>query len=342
VITTTSAKVGFRKVEIKNAQLLVNGKKIMVHGVNRHEHDERLGHVPTKELMLKDIQLMKQFNINAVRTAHYPNDPYWLQLCDEYGLYVVDEANIEIHGMGATLQGPFDSTHHPAYLPDWAPSIMDRIQRMVERDKNHASVITWSLGNECGNGNVFRDAYAWLKKRDPSRPTQFEQAGEEWNTDIVCPMYPAIEYMKRYAKDSSQKRPFIMCEFAHSMGNSTGNFQKYFDIIRSSPHMQGGFIWDWVDQGLSATNVLGKKYWAYGGDLGAGHLQHDENFCANGLVAADRSFHPAIYEVKKVYQPINFSDVDWKKGMIRIHNEFNFTDLSVIISNGNYYRTVSR
>ncbi|HMP86664.1 MAG TPA: glycoside hydrolase family 2 TIM barrel-domain containing protein [Lacibacter sp.] len=328
IIGTTSFKVGFRKVEIKNAQLLVNGKKVMVHGVNRHEHDEKVGHVPTRELMLKDIQLMKQFNINAVRTSHYPNDPYWLQLCDEYGLYVVDEANVEIHGMGVTLQGSFDSTHHPAYLPEWAPSITDRIQRMVHRDKNHASVIIWSMGNECGNGNVFRDAYNWIKKADPGRPVLFEQAGEEWNTDIVSPMYPPIAYMKRYAKDSTRKRPFIMCEFAHSMGNSTGNFQEYFDIIRSSRHMQGGFIWDWVDQGLLATNAEGEKYWAYGGDLGAGHLQHDENFCANGLVAADRSLHPAIYEVKKVYQPIHFTDVDWKNGRIRIHNHFNFTDLS--------------
>lgn len=327
VLCATSFKIGFRKIEIKSAQLLVNGKKVMFHGVNRHEHDEKLGHVPTKELMLKDIQLMKQHNINAVRTSHYPNDPLWLQLCDEYGLYVVNEANIEIHGMGATLQGSFDSTVHPAYLPEWAPSIMDRIKRMVERDKNHASVISWSLGNECGNGNVFRDAYTWLKKRDPSRPTQFEQAGEEWNTDIISPMYPTIEYMKRYANDTTSKRPFIMCEFAHSMGNSTGNFQKYFDIIRSSPHMQGGFIWDWADQGLLTKNQEGKPFWAYGGDFGAGHLQNDENFCANGLVAADRSVHPAIYEVKKVYQFIRFENIDWKKGLIRIQNHYNFKDL---------------
>lgn len=339
IINNTSTKIGFRKVEIKDAQLLVNGKKIMVHGVNRHEHDEKTGHVPSKELMLKDIQLMKQSNINAVRTCHYPNDPEWLRLCDEYGLYVVDEANVEIHGMGV-LPGKIDTSIHPAYLPEWAPSIMDRITRMYERDRNHASVIIWSLGNEAGNGKVFHDAYLWLKQKDKTRPVQFEQSLEDWNTDIVCPMYPPIQYMKKYAGDETQKRPFIMCEYAHAMGNSSGNFQEYFDIIKSSPHMQGGFIWDWVDQGLLNKNTAGKNYWAYGGDLGAGHLQNDENFCANGLVAADRSLHPGIYEVKKVYQDIIFKDVDWKNGKIQVQNNFAFTDLSnyqfkwVLLKNG--------
>lgn len=340
MIEATSHKIGFRKVEIKNAQLLVNGKWIMVHGVNRHEHDETLGHVPTRELMIKDIQLMKQFNINAVRSCHYPDDPEWLQLCDEYGLYVVDEANIEVHGMGASLQGNFDKSVHPAYLSSWEPVFMDRITRMFERDKNHASIIIWSMGNECGNGKVFFDAYDWLKKRDKSRPVQFEQAGEERNTDIVCPMYPAISYMKKYAADNTVARPYIMCEYAHAMGNSSGNFQEYFDIIKSSRHMQGGFIWDWVDQGIKAKDANGRTFWAYGGDLGAGHLQNDLNFCANGLVAADRSVHPGIYEVKKVYQDIIFKDKDWKKGVITIENNFNYTDLNafdfkwVLLKNG--------
>jgi beta-galactosidase len=326
VIEVVSHKIGFRKIEIKNAQLLVNGKKIMVHGVNRHEHDEVLGHVPTRELMLKDIQLIKQHNINAVRLSHYPTDPVWLQLCDEFGLYVVDEANIEVHGMGV-VPGAFDKSVHPAYLPSWEPAFMDRIKRMVERDKNHPSVIIWSMGNECGNGKVFFDAYQWIKTRDKSRPVLFEQAMEESNTDIVSPMYPSIGYMKRYAADATKKRPFIMCEYAHAMGNSSGNFQEYFDIINSSPHMQGGFIWDWVDQGLKTKDINGKTYWAYGGDLGTGHLQHDANFCANGLVAADRSSHPGIYEVKKVYQNINFKDKDWKKGIISVRNDFNFITL---------------
>ncbi len=328
LLETTSHKVGFRKVEIKNAQLLVNGKKIMVHGVNRHEHDELLGHVPTRALMIKDIELMKLHNINAVRSAHYPNDPLWLQLCDEYGMYVVDEANIEVHGMGASLQGNFDKSVHPAYLKSWAPAFMDRIQRMLERDKNHPSIILWSLGNECGNGDVFHDAYKWLKERDNTRPVQFEQAGEDWNTDVVCPMYPRIENMRSYAADLSKTRPYIMCEYSHAMGNSSGNFQEYFDIIKSSPHMQGGFIWDWVDQGFKSTNANGKTFWAYGGDLGSGHLQNDENFCANGLVAADRTVHPGIYEVKKVYQDIIFKDLDWKNGKLLVENNFCFTSLS--------------
>lgn len=329
IIEATSHKIGFRKVEIKNAQLLVNGKKIMVHGVNRHEHDENTGHVTTKELMIKDMKLMKQHNINAIRLAHYPNDEEFLKLCDEVGFYVVAEANVEIHGMGVWPQTNFDTTVHPAYMASWAPSILDRIQRMQRRDKNHASVIIWSLGNECANGKVFYDAYKWLKKTDPARPVQFEQAGESWNTDIVCPMYPPISYMKSYAADATKTRPFIMCEYAHAMGNSSGNFQKYFDIIKSSPHMQGGFIWDWVDQGIKAKDQKGKTFWGYGGDFGSGHLYNDKNFCANGLVAADRSPHPGIYEVKKVYQDIIFKDKDWKKGLIVIENNFNYTNLDL-------------
>jgi len=346
VINATSFKVGFRKVEIKNAQLLVNGKKIMVHGVNRHEHDSVLGHVPTKELMIKDIMLMKQYNINAVRTCHYPNDPLWLKLCDEYGLYVVDEANVEIHGMGV-LPGmkDKDTINHPAYLPSWHASIMDRIVRMIERDKNHASVIIWSMGNECGNGRVFYDGYDWIKKRDKSRPVLFEQAMEESNTDIVSPMYPPISYMKKYAADSTKTRPFIMCEYAHAMGNSSGNFQEYFDIFNTSNHMQGGFIWDWVDQGFLTKDENGKSYYAYGGDFGAGHLQNDENFCANGLLAADRSPHPGIFEVKKVYQDIIFKNVNWKNGKIKVENNFNFIDLSAyyfkweLLANGNVVKS---
>lgn len=326
-IEATSHKIGFRTIEIRNAQLMVNGKRLMVHGVNRHEHDEVLGHVPTRELMIKDIQLMKQFNINAVRTSHYPNDPVWLQLCDEYGLYVVDEANIEVHGMGVEFQGWYDKTVHPAYLASWAPAFMDRITRMMERDKNHASVIIWSMGNECGNGPVFHDAYKWLKQRDNSRFVAFEQAGEDWNTDIVCPMYPWVNNMKRYAADSTKTRPYIMCEYAHSMGNSDGNFQEYFDIINTSRHMQGGFIWDWVDQGLKARLANGREYWAYGGDLGSGQLHNDINFCANGLIAADRTVHPGIYEVKKVYQDIQFKNLNWQKGQIVVENHFNVRSL---------------
>ncbi|WP_207423812.1 glycoside hydrolase family 2 TIM barrel-domain containing protein [Desertivirga brevis] len=327
VLGLTGAKIGFRKVEIKNSRLLINGVPSYVHGVNRHEHDDVEGHVPSRELMIKDIQLMKQFNINAVRTSHYPNDPLWYKLCDQYGLYLVDEANIETHGMGAELQWPFDKSQHPAYLPQWAPAHLDRMRRLVERDKNHASVIIWSLGNECGNGPVFHDGYKWMKQRDPSRPVQFEQAGEDWNTDIVCPMYPRIQDMKAYAA-SGKTRPYIMCEYSHAMGNSSGNFQEYFDIMMNSKNMQGGFIWDWVDQGMKTTTPDGRVFWAYGGDLGGYHLQNDENFCGNGLIAADRSVHPGIYEVKKVYQNILFKEKDLTSGIINVQNYFDFTNLN--------------
>ncbi len=323
---TTSSKIGFRRVEIKNAQLMVNGMPVLVKGVNRHEHDDVEGHVPLRETMLKDIKLMKQFNINAVRTSHYPNDPEWYKLCDQYGLYLVDEANIETHGMGAEFQAWFDKAQHPAYLPEWKPAHMDRTVRLIERDKNHPSVIIWSLGNECGNGPVFHETYAWIKKRDQSRPVQFEQAGEDTNTDIVCPMYPSIGNMKRYAA-ADKARPYIMCEYAHAMGNSNGNFQEYWDIISSSKHMQGGFIWDWVDQGLKSKNANQDTYWAYGGDLGAFHWQNDENGVADGLLSSDRTPDPGLYEVKKVYQNVLFSSTDPLSGKFTVKNQFDFTNL---------------
>ncbi len=325
---TTSYKVGFRKVEIKNAQLLINGVPTYVHGVNRHEHDPVEGHVPNRELMLKDIQLMKQFNINAVRASHYPNDPYWYELCDQYGLYVVDEVNLETHGMGAEWQGSWDKTKHPAYLPLWANAHKDRTERMFERDKNHASVIIWSLGNECGNGPVFYETYKWLKSKDNTRFVQSEQAGENANTDIVCPMYPRIEDMLKYANDNTKTRPYIMCEYAHAMGNSSGNFQRYWDIIRSSKHMQGGFIWDWVDQGMLTKTADGRPFYAYGGDLGGYYLQNDENFCANGVIASDRTPHPGLFEVKKSYQSIIFSAKNLETGEIKVENLFDFTNLN--------------
>nr|WP_294897999.1 glycoside hydrolase family 2 TIM barrel-domain containing protein [uncultured Pedobacter sp.] len=346
ILETTSTKVGFRKVEIKDAQLLVNGVRILVHGVNRHEHDDVLGHVPSKETLIQDLKLMKQFNINSIRLSHYPNDPSIYQLADQYGFYLVDEANIEAHGMGSSFEGNFDKGIHPAYLKSWAHAFMDRIKRMYERDKNHPSVVIWSMGNECGNGDVFHDAYKWLKKKDSSRPVQFQQAGEDWNTDIVCPMYPSISRMQAYAVDSSKKRPFIMCEYAHAMGNSTGNFQKYWDIIMNSPRMQGGFIWDWVDQGLKTYDPVNHEtYWAYGGDLGGLNLHNNENFCANGLIAANRTPHPGLFEVKKVYQDILFKNKDWQNGKIIVQNLFGFKDLSgyhftfQLIKNGEIFKT---
>jgi beta-galactosidase len=333
-------KIGFRKVEIIIGNLLVNGKRILVKGVNRHEHDEVKGHVPNRDLMLLDIKLMKQYNINTVRTSHYPNDPYWYELCNEYGLYMVDEANIESHGMGAALQSIIDSSTHVAYLPKWEAAHWDRIKRMYERDKNISAVILWSMGNECGNGKVFKDAYKWLKETDKSRPIMFEQAGQEENTDIVAPMYPWVPDMKKYANDASQKRPYIMCEYSHAMGNSNGNFKEYWDIIRASKNMQGGCIWDWVDQGMLMETKNGRKSWGYGGDFGAENFTNDENFCANGLVFADRTPHPGFFEVKKIYQSILFDAVDLSKGTFKVKNEFNFTNLdeynfkAIVFKNG--------
>lgn len=328
IVESTSSKIGFRKVEIKGGQLLVNGKAIMVRGVNLHEHNQHTGHYVDRKTMIDDIRMMKQFNINAVRMSHYPHSPLWYKLCDEYGLFICDEANIETHDMGAEFQSWFDKSKHPAYLPQWREAHKDRVERMMERDKNHACVILWSMGNECGNGPVFYDIYKWLKKRDPSRPVQFEQAGESENTDIVCPMYPSIQSMKEYASRKEVKRPYIMCEYAHAMGNSTGNFQEYFDIIATSKHMQGGFIWDWVDQGLGTKDENGRFYWAYGGDFGAQMYPHQENFCLNGLVYPDRTPHPGAFEVKKVYQDILFKAKDLRKGIISIESRFMYTNLN--------------
>lgn len=327
IVETVGTQIGFRTVELKNGSLLVNGIRIMVHGVNIHEHNAVTGHFQDKETMMKDIKLMKEMNINAVRCSHYPNNLMWVKLCNEYGLFLVDEANIESHGMGATLQAPFDKSKHPAYLPEWEAAHMDRIYSLVERDKNQPSVILWSLGNECGNGPVFTKAYNWIKNRDNTRLVQFEQAGEEENTDVVCPMYPTMEYMKEYAGRKDVKRPFIMCEYAHAMGNSTGNFQEYWDVIKSSNNMQGGFIWDWVDQGFESTDEAGRKYWTYGGDMGGQNYTNDENFCHNGLVWPDRTPHPGAFEVKKVYQDINFKIVDLSEGLIEIQNDFGYTNL---------------
>ena len=326
-IEATSTNVGFRTVEIKNSQLLVNGKVVTVKGVDLHEHHQTMGHHVDEATMLKDIEVMKQHNINSVRLSHYPHSTRWIELCDKYGLYLVDECNIETHDMGATFQAWFDKKKHPAYLPEWHAAHMDRIHRLVERDKNHPSVIIWSMGNECGNGQVFFDAYKWMKERDNTRPVQFEQSGQEANTDIVCPMYPGIGSMKEYANKENPGRPYIMCEYSHAMGNSNGNFQEYWDIIRGSDHMQGGFIWDWVDQGLLTKNEKGEEFWAYGGDLGGEKYTHDENFCLNGVVNPDRTPHPGLMEVKKVYQDILFDAEDLKTGKIKVTNEFSFKSL---------------
>jgi beta-galactosidase len=328
VVEATGTKIGFRRSEIKGKDFLVNGKRVLVKGVNRHEHDPDRGKVPTRDLMVKDIVTMKQFNVNTCRSSHYPNDPLWLQLCDEYGMYVIDEANIESHGAGAEFQFlALPKEKHPAYDPLWKAAHHDRTRRLVERDKNFACVVGWSLGNECGNGPVFHETYDWIKKRDNSRPVMSEQAGEDTNTDIVCPMYPSMANMKRYADDKTKTRPYIMCEYSHAMGNSSGNFKEYWDLIRASDNMQGGCIWDWVDQGIRTKTPDGRSYFAYGGDLGSHDLYNDANFVCNGLVDSDRNPHPGLYEVKKEYQNILFFNENWQAGKIRVKNEFSFTNL---------------
>ncbi len=329
-----SNRIGFRNVEIKDGQLLVNGVPVLLKGVNRHEHDEKTGHVISKASMEKDIELMKQYNINAVRTSHYPNDPYWYTLCDKYGIYLIDEANIESHGMGYRPDRTLGNN------PDWGKAHLERIRRMVERDKNHPSVIIWSMGNEAGDGVNFVAASDWIHQRDPSRPVHYERALKNDHVDIFSPMYPSIEYIEAYAK-TNPSRPLIMCEYAHSMGNSTGNLHDYWDVIEKYPALQGGFIWDWVDQGLVKYDDSGQKYWVYGGDFGPPTTPSDGNFCINGVINPDRTLHPAMEEVKKVYQYVKIRPVDVLKGEFEIMNMYDFTNLIefeldwVIIANGN-------
>ncbi|MFH0991038.1 MAG: glycoside hydrolase family 2 TIM barrel-domain containing protein [bacterium] len=311
-------KTGFRKVEIKAGQLLVNGMAILIKGTNRHEHDPLTAHVLSDEVLLKDIMLMKQYNLNAVRTSHYPNDPRWYELCDKYGIYLIDEANIESHGMGYG-----DKTL--AKNPEFKEMHLDRTINMVERDKNHPSVIIWSLGNEAGNGPNFEATYAWIKQRDLSRPVHYERAGEGANTDIVCPMY-AWNYLERYGSRVNT-RPLIMCEYAHAMGNSTGNFQDYWDLIEKYPQLQGGFIWDWVDQGFNKVNEKGERYYGYGGDWGPPGTPSDQNFMCNGLVLPDRTPHPALIEVKKVYQYVKVKPVPVSINQFELINKHDFTNL---------------
>ena len=326
VIESIARKTGFRSVEIKDGQLLVNGKYVYLKGVNYHEHHDLTGHVVDRETMTRDITLMKRNNINAVRTSHYPQPEMWYELCDEYGLYLIDEANIESHGMG------YDKDRTLADKKEWAAAHLDRTVRMVERDKNHPSVIIWSLGNEAGDGQNFLDNYRWIKQRDNSRPVQYERAEKRTNTpehhtDIWAPMYATIEYIEQYALDDKSYRPLILCEYAHAMGNSVGNLDDYWEVIKKYPRLQGGFIWDWVDQGLQERDEKGTAYWTYGGDYGEG-MPSNGPFCINGLVWPDRSAKPALEEVKKVYQYVDFIATDANRGVIMIKNNYLFTNLS--------------
>ncbi|MBN1126987.1 MAG: discoidin domain-containing protein [Sedimentisphaerales bacterium] len=316
VVEVVQTDFGFREVEIKNAQLLVNGVPIYVKGVNRHEHDPDTGHYVSVKSMIEDILLMKRHNINTVRTCHYANDPKWFELCNRYGLYLIGEANIESHGMGYGEQSL-------AKDPTWKKAHLDRTIRMVERDKNHPCIIIWSLGNEAGDGVNFQATSAWIHENDPTRPVHYERAGQAPHTDIVCPMYASIENISGYAKRNPY-RPLILCEYAHAMGNSVGNLQDYWDAIEAYPSLQGGCIWDWVDQGLRKFEN-GRMFWAYGGDYG--DVPNDDNFCCNGLVQPDRKPNPSLLEVKKVYQYIKAEPVDLAAGTVKIRNKYAFQNL---------------
>ncbi|GJM64471.1 glycoside hydrolase family 2 TIM barrel-domain containing protein [Persicobacter diffluens] len=292
-------RVGFKTVEISGGQMLVNGQPILIKGVNRHEHDPKTGHVVSRQEMEREIQQMKRANINAVRTSHYPNDSYWYKLCDQYGLYVYDEANMEAHDYGW-------SVNELATMPNYKKAIMERTQRMVERDKNHPSIIAWSMGNESGSSQAFIDAYQWTKKADPSRLCVYDRAeidpafAHTRHSDVLGWMYASVEKLN-YILWTNPNRPFIWCEYAHSMGNSTGNLNDLWKEVRKNPRHQGGFIWDWRDQGLEKIDAKGERYFAYGGDFEPDGVYNDSSFCLNGLVFPDGRPQPALAEVKKVY-----------------------------------------
>ncbi|MGM9699790.1 MAG: glycoside hydrolase family 2 TIM barrel-domain containing protein [Prevotella sp.] len=320
VVESIAHPFGFRTVEMKFGQLHVNGVALKIKGVNRHEHDQHNGRTITVESMVEDIRLMKQFNINAVRLSHYPNMPEWYQLCDKYGLYLVDEANIECHGM---LDSELKTL---ADKPDWAKPFHERMERMMLRDRNITSVIIWSMGNESGYGPLFEANYDFAKAFDPSRPVQYEGGGYDAKSDIYCPMYARVWALRRHV-NQRDRRPLILCEYAHAMGNSVGNLDDYWDLIYKYDQLQGGFIWDWVDQAIAKKDEKGNDIWAFGGDLGFVGVVNDSNFCTNGLVAADRSLHPHIWQVKKTYQNICFEPVAFSSNKIKVTNRFDFSTL---------------
>lgn len=320
VLEVIPVRVGFRSIEIKGRDLLVNGKRVFFKGVNRHEHNPKTGHALTKADMLKDMEMMKKLNVNAVRHSHYPPDPYWMELCDEYGLYVIDEANIESHGRGYDLEFTF------ANDKKWRTAHLERIKRMYERDKNYPSVITWSLGNEAGNGVNMYEAYDWLKKED-TRPVQYERSEWDYNTDVLCPQYPSPDWVAAWGR-SKDPRPLIMSEYAHIMGNSLGNFKDYWDAIESTPGAQGGYVWEWIDQAFD-TVKNGKRILAYGGDFPlTGPVNEDfsdNNFCVKGVVTAYRELTPMAVELKKVHQ---FIKTRYKgSNIINIANTYFFRNI---------------
>jgi len=314
-------RVGFRTSEIKGDQLLINGKKIYLKGVNRHEFDPDLGQVATTEMMIKDLKLMKQNNVNAVRTSHYPNDPEWYALCDRYGIYVMDEANNEAHGYGSYM---FNKISNGG---DYREQVVSRVSKMIERDKNHPSIFAFSLGNEAGVGANFAAARTWSKINYPEFLISYEQ-GFGLHSDFICPMYTKPQNMVKHYQKFGRGRPMFLVEYAHAMGNSVGNFQEYWEVFEAHPFLHGGFIWDWVDQGIRKKAADGREFWAYGGDFG--DVPNDENFCTNGIIAPDRALKPTTLEVKKVYQNLKVEPVDLNAGKILVRNKHIFSDLSFV------------
>ncbi len=326
LIEAEACDVGFRQVCIENGLLLLNGKPLLIRGTNRHEHHPINGQVMDEATMVQDIILMKQNNFNAVRCSHYPNHSLWYTLCDRYGLYVVDEANIETHGMVPMNRLTDD--------PAWLPAMSQRVTRMVQRDRNHPSIIIWSLGNESGHGVNHDALYRWIKSEDPSRPVQYEGGGANTAaTDIICPMYARVDQdqpfpavpkwsIKKWLSMPGEQRPLILCEYAHAMGNSFGGFAKYWQAFRQYPRLQGGFVWDWVDQSLTKYDENGKAWSAYGGDFG--DTPNDRQFCMNGLVFADRTPHPALYEAKHEQQFFQFTLLPGTERQIEVTSEYLF------------------
>lgn len=321
-----ACQVGFRSVQVKDRELLVNGRAVMIRGVNRHDHSDTEGKYVSRELMELDVRRMKEFNVNAVRCSHYPNDPYWLDLCDRYGLYVIDEANIEAHAFY------FDLCRDPRYTQAW----VTRVQNMVARDKNHPSVIIWSLGNESGYGSNHDAAAGLVRGLDPTRPLHYEGAISRWMggsweggtavTDFICPMYAPIADIVAWAEnDNGDTRPLILCEYSHAMGNSNGSLADYWAAFESHRGLQGGFIWEWLDHGIKKTDAQGRTFWAYGGDFG--DTPNDVNFVCDGLVWPDREPHPAMFEFKHLIQPVSAALIDAASGLIRVTNKQDFVGL---------------
>ena len=335
VLEVIRRDIGFRRVEVSEGLLKVNGRPVVIRGVNRHEHDPEFGRVVSRERMEQDIRLMKQLNINALRTAHYPNHPYLYELADRYGLYVMDEANIESHEymqMGDQAKPPLGRKDFQlGFKPEWELAHLQRIERMVQRDRNHPSIIMWSLGNEAGIGPTFEKAAALVKKIDPSRPVTYGGFGEEKRhtplpySEVYTPMYDSVADMIDYAR-SDHPQPMVQAEYAHAMGNSLGNFQEYWDAIYTYRKLQGGFVWDWVDQTLYKTTEDGRRFFAYGGDFGVSPRPDSDNFLANGIVQSDRTLNPHAWEMKKVYQPIAFAMTE--DGGLSITNRHDFLDLA--------------